>query len=73
MCCRKERGHLPACRGTAEYADESLRTGKTTGTAGGNTYCWWIGRYAKWLYGYVTGDYCNAGWCQVSLAGSTDW
>ena len=23
-------------------------------------------------YGYVTGDYCNVGWCQVSLAGSTD-
>lgn len=32
MCCRKERGHLPACRGTAECADKSLRTGKTTGT-----------------------------------------
>jgi hypothetical protein len=29
MCCRKERGHLPACRGIAEYADKSLRTGKT--------------------------------------------
>lgn len=28
MCCRKERGHLPACRGTAEYTDESLRTVK---------------------------------------------
>ena len=23
----------------AEYEDKSLRTGKTTGTAGGNTYC----------------------------------
>lgn len=33
MCCRKERGHLPACRGIAEYADKSFRTGKTTGTA----------------------------------------
>ena len=47
MCCRQERGHLSTCRGIAEYADESFRTGKTTGTAGGNTYCCWIGRYAK--------------------------